>query len=274
MTKQDDLISADNISNEEAINGWDKVAEEFASRFADGEEFYHKNIIGPSVIDLLGDISGKTILDLACGEGHLARRLANLAKMDVRITGVDASKNMIRIAKEKSEQYTGCISFQVAEATHMPQFESDSFDIVVCNMALMDITGYANAIKEVARVLKPKGIFVFSILHPCFMTPGSGWIKTDPKRTDPENKTGWKVDNYHCHFACKSLITSLKDKAHYFHRTLQDYFLAMREAGFAVTDLREPVPSKQLIKESPGLGPDLKMSTFLVVKSALIRGIL
>ena len=63
----------------------------------------------------------------------------------------------------------------------MPDVPAASFDLVVCNMALMDIKDYAAAIREAARVLKPGGEFVFSILHPCFITAGSGWIKKDPR---------------------------------------------------------------------------------------------
>jgi ubiquinone/menaquinone biosynthesis C-methylase UbiE len=270
MDEQDGVLSPDDVSNEEVIDSWDRAAEEFASYFADGEEFYHKHIISPTMIDLLDEIAGKTILDLACGEGHFARRLAELAKGNVKITGVDASKNMIRIAREKSEQYSGCMSFQVVDASRMPELQSGSFDIAVCNMALMDIKDYAAAIREVARVLKPKGVFAFSILHPCFMTPGSGWIKEDPERADPDNKVGWKVDNYHYTLVCNSLIKSMKDKAYYFHRTLEDYFCALREGGFVVADLREPVPSRELIKEDPGHGPDLKMSAFLIVRGILL----
>ncbi|MFC1713605.1 class I SAM-dependent methyltransferase [Candidatus Poribacteria bacterium] len=270
MDEQDGVLFPDDVSNEEAIDSWDRAAEEFASYFADGEEFYHKHIISPCIIDLLDDIAGKTVLDLACGEGHFARRLAELAKRNVKITGIDASKNMIRIAREKSQQYSDCMSFQVEDASRMTQLQPDSFDVVVCNMALMDIKDYTTAIREIARVLKPKGIFIFSILHPCFMTPGSGWIKIDPERTDPDNKIGWKVDNYHHSFVSSSLIKSMKDKAYYFHHTLEDYFRALRESGFAVADLREPVPSKELIEEDPGHRPDLRMSAFLIVKSVLL----
>jgi len=70
-----------------------------------------------------------------------------------------------------------------------------------------------------------------------------------------------------------SFITSMQNKAYYFHRTLEDYFSALRESGFVVTDLREPVPSKELIEKDPGYGPDLKMSTFLVVKSVSLEEI-
>lgn len=271
MTMQSELLPADSISNEEAINSWDECAAEFASVFAEGDEFYHKHIIGPSLIDLIGEVEGRMVLDLACGEGHFARKLAELTGKDIKITGIDASENMIRIAKEKSEQYSDCIDFRVADASDMTQLQPRYFDIVVCNMALMDVKEYRGAIREVARVLKPKGVFAFSILHPCFMTPGSGWLRKDPERTDPDNKIGWKVDNYHYHFACRSLIRSLRDRAYYFHRTLEDYSSALRESDFVITDLREPVPSREIIQRDPGFEPDLKMSTFLIVRSMLLE---
>jgi len=78
------------------------------------------------------------------------------------------------------------------------------------------------------------------------------------------------VDNYHYALVSNSLIKSIKDKAYYFHRTLEDYFCALRKGGFVVADLREPVPSRELIEENSGHGPDLKMSTFLIVKSVLL----
>ncbi len=275
MAEQHEFFSADDISHEEAVNHWNKTAEEFASYFAEGEEFYHKHIINPSMFDLLGDIEGKTILDLACGEGHFARKLSELAKRNVKVIGVDASEKMNDIATEKNEQFSDCLSFQVADACHMPQFQSNSFDIVVCNMALMDIKKYVEAIKEVARILKAKGIFVFSILHPCFWTPGSGWIRKHPEGTGSDNKNRWKVDNYHHRLVCKSPIKkNMQNETYYFHRTLGDYFSALRESGFVVSDLREPVPSKELIEKDTGLEPDLKMSTFLVVKSILLGEIL
>ncbi len=159
MTEQNELLPPDGISNEEAINSWDECAAEFANLFAEGDEFYHEHIIGPSLIDLMGEVEGKTVLDLACGVGHLARKLAELTGENVKITCVDASENMIKIARKRSEQYSDCIDFQVADASDMTQLQQRYFDIAVCNMALMDIKEYGGAIQEVARVLKPKGVF-------------------------------------------------------------------------------------------------------------------
>ena len=60
------------------------------------------------------------------------------------------------------------ICYYVADAAHLELFEKGSFDLVVCNMALMDIEDATGAIQEVARVLRPQGRFVASLSHPCF----------------------------------------------------------------------------------------------------------
>jgi ubiquinone/menaquinone biosynthesis C-methylase UbiE len=260
------LWQANNISNDDAVNSWNEAAQEFTSFFAEGEEFYHKYLINPTLLELLGDIEGKTILDLACGEGHLARTLAELTKSNIKIFGLDASANMVKIAAEKSQAFASCLTFQQADAADLVEFQADFFDLAVCNMALMDIKDYVQAIGEVARTLKAKGQFIFSILHPCFMTPQSGWVK------DEQDKViGWRVSDYYTHLAWKWTIKSkMKSETYYFHRTLEDYFAALGEYGFVVTAIREPMPSKELIEMKPRLVHNLQRADFLIVKSILL----
>jgi ubiquinone/menaquinone biosynthesis C-methylase UbiE len=270
MPTQHEFRHADEVGSEDVINSWNEAAEEFASFYSEGEEFYHKHFINPSVIDLLGEVDGKTILDLACGEGHFARNLVELTKGNIKILGVDASENMIRIAREKSLKFKDRLSFQLSDACDLAQIQLHSFDIAVCNMALMDIKDYTQAIREVSRVLKAKGVFIFSILHPCFMTPRSDWVKDEN-----DNIIGWKVDDYHLNLTWKWTIKSrMKMETYHFHRTLEDYFSALRACGFVVTDIREPKPSKELFEIKPRLVFNLKRADFLVVKSVLLNGLL
>ena len=98
MIPMDTVSSADAVSQEEAMQCWDDGAEEFARRFKRNEEFFHKHIINPTLLNLLGDVKGKAVLDVACGEGHFSRKLAEQAKGDIQITGIDASKKLIDIA--------------------------------------------------------------------------------------------------------------------------------------------------------------------------------
>lgn len=257
---------ANKISNVDIIGAWDGAAEEFASFFAENNEFYHTHIINPCLMDLVGETTGKTVLDLGCGEGHLARQLVDMTSRNIRIIAVDASAKMIQIAK-KSADYADCVTFQQADAGDLAKFESDSFDIAICNMALMDIKNYRQAIQEVSRTLKPGGVFVFSILHPCFFTPGSEWLRDQGGRI-----SAWKVDNYHLGLAWKSTVKSgMKKKTYCFHRTLEDYCAVLGECGFAIVGIREPIPSKKLLEIRPTVSSELIRGGFLVVKSRLTR---
>jgi len=258
---------ADNISNEDVVNSWNEAAKEFTSFFAGGEEFYHKYLINPALLELVGNIEGKVILDLACGEGHLARNLAELTQGNIKVFGVDASANMVKIAAEKSAPFTSCITFRQADAGDLAEFQANFFDIVICNMALMDIKDYIQVFREVARTLKTKGKFIFSILHPCFMTPQSEWVKDEK-----DNVIGWRVSDYYSHLAWKWTIKSkMKSETYCFHRTLEDYFTALVKCGFVVADIREPAPSQELIETKPGLIHHLQRANFLIVKSVLLE---
>ena len=95
----DTVLPADAVSQEEIIQCWDEAAEEFAGRFKRNEEFFHKHVINPTLLNLLGDVKAKAALDLSCGEGHFSRKLAEQAKKDIQITGIDSSKALIDVAQ-------------------------------------------------------------------------------------------------------------------------------------------------------------------------------
>jgi len=267
MPVQHRFCQANDISDEDVTDSWDKAAEEFTSFFAEGGDFWHKHIINPSMMDLLGEIEGKTILDLGCGEGHVARSLVEATGKNIKIIGVDASENMIRIAREESQDFKDRLTFQQADACDLAGIQADFFDIALCNMALMDIKNYCQAIREVSRTLKTKGVFIFSLLHPCFFTPRSGWLKDED-----DNIIGWRVDDYYLNLIWKWTIKSRMTMETYcFHRTLEDYVSALRECGFVITDIREPIPSEELLEKHPRLVCELKRGDFLVVKSVLLE---
>jgi len=267
MIPMDTVLSADAVSQEEAMQCWDDGAEEFAGRFKRNEEFFHKHVINPTLLNLLGDVKDKAVLDVACGEGHFSRKLAEQAKGDIQITGIDASKKLIDIAQKKNEPFSHCIRFLLGDASRLDQLSSNSFDVVVCNMALMFIKRFEETIQEVARVLKPQGSFIFSLLHPCFLTPGSGWILEDSPDKRKGKRIGWKTDNYHLGLVYHGVMTVCDTKeTYYFCRTLEDYFRALRKGGFVVEDLREPLPPKELMERHPNFRGEEKRSMILIMK--------
>jgi ubiquinone/menaquinone biosynthesis C-methylase UbiE len=119
----------------------------------------------PVLTDLVGDVLGRDVLSLACGQGRDARLLAGRG---ARVTGVDVSHEMLRHAQRLEAADPRGIRFIEGDAEELAPFANGSFDGVVCHMALMDIPGLGPTITSVARVLREHGWLVFSIVHPCY----------------------------------------------------------------------------------------------------------
>ena len=140
---------------------YDDVADAYSRVFdTDGD-----GLADPVFEELLGDVAGQEVLSLACGQGQDARLLARLG---ATVTGVDVSERMLDRARAHEAAAPRGIAYVLGDAQELSAFGDGCFDGVTCHMALMDIPQLVPAIRSVARVLRPGGWFVFSIVHPCY----------------------------------------------------------------------------------------------------------
>jgi len=101
------------------------------------------------------------VLDLCTGTGDIA---ALLKEKYEDVTGTDFSGEMLKVARRKHKN----INFVEADCLNLP-FENESFDLVTISFGLRNTADYDKAVSEIARVLKPGGIFVhldFGQAHP------------------------------------------------------------------------------------------------------------
>jgi SAM-dependent methyltransferase len=120
----------------------------------------HKTKEGKNSYELLADkLSNKdsTILDLACGDGHLIQYLLPKLGPEGRIYGADMSSGELDVAKKTYKDSR--VQFHEARAQNLP-LKSESVDLVLCHMAFMLMTPIEPVVRELARVLKPGGKFV------------------------------------------------------------------------------------------------------------------
>src|SRR5512139_2900498 len=101
--------------NDEVKGIWNANAEFWDNRMGEGNVF-HKTLIEPAQLKMLNVKAGQKILDIACGNGQFARRMA---KLDAEVTATDFSENFITIAKSKGGQN---ITYQVIDATSETDF--------------------------------------------------------------------------------------------------------------------------------------------------------
>ncbi|GII66627.1 hypothetical protein Skr01_67120 [Sphaerisporangium krabiense] len=116
--------------------------------------------------DLLGPGAG-VCLEVGCGTGVHARTVRELGWTPF---GIDLSSGMLRYAR-------GRLPVARADAERLP-IRDDALPAVVAMMVHTDMPGYATVLREVARVLRPGGVFVHVGVHPCFC--GGFADRTDP----------------------------------------------------------------------------------------------
>jgi ubiquinone/menaquinone biosynthesis C-methylase UbiE len=112
------------------------------------------------VLRLLGDGPGQ-VLDAGCGGGAHA---AAFAEHGWHVTGVDISPAQLELARRRR------VEVVEADAAELP-FEDGSFDAAISMFTHTDVEDFAAVIREIARVLRPEGRFVYLGIHPCFVGP-------------------------------------------------------------------------------------------------------
>ena len=232
-----------------SISGWDQMAEWWDNHLGEEGDLWHRALIDPPLLRLVGEVSGKRVLDLACGNGYLSRRFA---RQGATVIGVDASAPLIERAQSREAREPLGITYHVADAADLSMLEDVVFDLVICNMALMDIEHADLAIREVARVLKQAGRWVFSLAHPCFDKMGtSGW---DIEQIYPTTTIWRKMSHYRERTVAEVPWLRVSDQVVHtraYHRPLSWYVRTLRACGLVVAALEEPEPTEEFLTASP-----------------------
>ncbi|WP_035665618.1 class I SAM-dependent methyltransferase [Halalkalibacter akibai] len=244
------------LGTEESIRRWDRFADRYAAVHTKDGDLHKEIFLNPTLLTLIGAVKGKKVLDAGCGEGYFSRILAGKG---AEVTAVDFSRRMLEIAKERTASDLP-IQFTYGNCEDLSTLQDKSFDVIVSNMVIQDLANYEKAFQEMHRLLVDRGEFIFSILHPCFVTPNSGWEKTATGE-----KLHWNVDHYFYEGVYEQQLGD-EEKMLLFHRTLTSYISAVLETGFSLERLVEPTPSQEMLQKYPTFEEDFRCADFIVFK--------
>lgn len=221
---------------------WQPVAEWYSAYQSTSRSDHFTDVIHPGAFSLLGDVSGKHLLDIACGEGAFA---SALAARGATIVGVDAAEGLVQRARARQSANA---RFVVGDASRLDDLGENArgpFDAATCIMALMNIADLDATLSGIAQRLRPGSPFVAVLLHPAFRSPKQtswGWDTSD-RRGQRQYR---RVDAYLSESS--SPITMNPGKAAHgdtpvetltFHRPISGYVRSLASAGFAVEAFEE-----------------------------------
>jgi ubiquinone/menaquinone biosynthesis C-methylase UbiE len=155
------------------------------------------------------------------------------------VVGVDISARLIETARGRNALEN--VSFRVDDAHQLGTLADGSFDVVVSQMAMMDIADHRAMFGAVRRVLRRGGVFVFSLLHPCFegpyLLPGEEPFVED----EAGNLVACVVRWYGREGYWQSGGDGVRGHMGAYHRMVSTYVNDLITAGFRLERLEEPL---------------------------------
>jgi SAM-dependent methyltransferase len=217
-----------------AREGWNIISGSYQEKTSISLEDVHYGPISPGESDLklLGNVRGKDVLEIGCGGGQNA---IVLKKWGANSVGLDISEEQLKCARKLAKKEHVKVPFCIGNMEDLSMFDDESFDIVLSAFGIGYSGNLAKIFREVFRVLRKNGLFVFCDVHPLV---DRGRIVRHGKRR------AWKIFNY---FDRKRNVWSWKlggkvAKFYGYHRTFQDYFDCLVDTGFVVERILEPEP--------------------------------
>jgi 2-polyprenyl-3-methyl-5-hydroxy-6-metoxy-1,4-benzoquinol methylase len=220
---------------------WDENADYWNARMGEGNAF-HGELIAPAQERLLNLRGGEDVLDIACGNGQFARRMARLG---ARVLALDVSPRMIENARASTPS-DQAVEYRVLDATDhnaLLSLGERRFDAAVCTMAMMDMASIDALLSSLRRLLKPASRFVFSVMHPCFNSASTRLVAEEAATEAGSLVTRYYVamSEYIHPKAAKGV--AMKDQPaaqYYFDRPISTLFAACFRSGFVLDGLEEP----------------------------------
>ena len=204
---------------------------------------HHLELISPAQERLLEIEKDEQVLEIACGNGSFARRMACLGAI---VTATDQSATFIERARKGTTENADRIEFFRIDATDadaLMGLGEARFDAAVCGMAMMDMSAIAPMVHSLARLLRPGGRFVFSVMHPCFNAPTAIFLnETEDRDGELITTHSVKMSRYITPDVRKGLgVASQPEPHYYFSRPISMLFNLCFGAGFVLDGIEEPV---------------------------------
>jgi SAM-dependent methyltransferase len=211
---------------DEAKQWWERHALEFQAAAQLPIDVVYGTHVAETQLQLIGPVAGKHVLEVCCGGAQCG---IAFAKQGAIVTGVDIAAAQLAFARELAAQHHVAIDLYQCDAADLDPIASESQDLAFSSIAFHYVDDLLSCFKEVYRVLRRGGLFVWSVGHPYI-------AMIDPATLTPTRSyfdTGKVV-----------MGSEVSDEIGFAfaenRRTVSDYVNILLEAGFLIERLLEP----------------------------------
>lgn len=241
---------------------WDAAAPAWDDFVETGLDYWRTEVHGPALLAACGDVAGRHVLDLGCGQGWFSRQLAAHGAF---VTGIDFSSQQLTNARRHETAQPLGITYRQLDATRIAdEWAPASFDLVTACMMLHDSPDAGRILSAARQILTATGRLAFSIVHPVAAGPHTDWeVHEDGQKGARRLDHYFESGPYVLNWTMQRLTTHWSTPQ--WHRTLAEWSALIADAGFAITRLDEPRPTAKQVADNPKLATATRVPFFLVV---------
>lgn len=204
------------LSDESIVVAWHQNARPWIQAVRDGRIESRRAVTDRAIVEAVISRSPRTVLDIGCGEGWLARELA---ARQISVVGVDMVPTLIAAA-----QQAGGGDFHIASYADIASGKLPfRVDVAVANFSLLGKGSVTELFAAMPTLLYPDGAFIVQTLHP--IAAGD----------DRPYRDGWREGSW------AGINADFGDPAPWYFRTLESWTRLFRDNGLRLLDIREPV---------------------------------
>ncbi|HEX8318026.1 class I SAM-dependent methyltransferase [Longimicrobium sp.] len=206
------------MSREDAlVRSWSHNAEAWTRTVREGGIESRRLVTDVAIVRTVLERRPERVLDLGCGEGWLARALA---EQGIGVVGIDVSPELVDAARRAGGGEFHALAYDALAAD--PALAGGEYDAVVCNFALLD-EHPVPLLSALRRVLHPGGALVIQTVHP--------WTAAGEGRYED----GWRTETF------EGFGEGFAEPMPWYFRTLESWTDVIAAAGYALANLREPL---------------------------------
>jgi 2-polyprenyl-3-methyl-5-hydroxy-6-metoxy-1,4-benzoquinol methylase len=209
-------MSSDPLSDARIVDSWRKNASPWTAAVRQNQIASRALVTNKAILDAVLSRSPRTVLDIGCGEGWLARALADRG---VRAIGVDVVPALIEQARKAGGGEFSVSSYEEIAAGAL----AVKVDVAVANFSLIGKESVEGVIRRAPSLLEQGGALVIQTLHP---VASCG---------DESYADGWRQGSW------AGFSPEFSDPAPWYFRTMETWESLLTSSGFRILETREPL---------------------------------